>query len=120
MSEKPYTVDDFVRDLGPRAKLPLELPAPLVALTAIANEALKAWDEDRDSRVGKILAALAGRMPGYRADVDDLRRRLASAQVAKDSEAQAFGSNVGASDVEIQIADPSPFTGEERGRGASR
>lgn len=37
---------------------------------AAANDALQAWDADRDSRVGKLLAALAGRLPGYRADVD--------------------------------------------------
>lgn len=41
-------------------------------LKGIAYEALVAWDSDRDSRVGKILAALAGRLPRYRSDIDAL------------------------------------------------
>lgn len=38
----------------------------------IAIEAFTAWDSDKDMRVGKILRALSGEMPGYRADIDAL------------------------------------------------
>ncbi len=44
----------------------------LARLTAIANEIYRAWDEDKDSKVGKLLAALAGGL-SYRADIDQLR-----------------------------------------------
>lgn len=51
--------------------------AALDELTRIAKEAYAAWDADRDSRVGKILASLAGFTTGYRADIDALRAALA-------------------------------------------
>lgn len=42
------------------------------SLKRIALDAFKAWDSDQDMRVGKILRALAGEMPNYRADIDSL------------------------------------------------
>ncbi|MFA5767833.1 MAG: hypothetical protein WC919_07995 [Candidatus Paceibacterota bacterium] len=36
----------------------------------IALEAFKHWDNDEDMKVGKILQALAGILPGYRVDTD--------------------------------------------------
>lgn len=41
-------------------------------LKSIALDAYKAWDSDQDMRVGKILRALSGGMPNYRADIDSL------------------------------------------------
>lgn len=52
-------------------------------LKRIAGEAFDAWDADRDSRVGKMLLALAGNKPGYRADIDALHASLAARQVAQ-------------------------------------
>jgi hypothetical protein len=36
----------------------------------LAKEAFDAWDSDQDMKVGKILRALSGELPGYRADTD--------------------------------------------------
>jgi protein involved in temperature-dependent protein secretion len=38
----------------------------------IAKEAFGAWDSDNDMRVGKILNALSGGIPGYRSDIDEI------------------------------------------------
>ena len=57
------------------AKLKQELLAAKLALQSIPRIALEAfnyWDDDEDHKVGKILKALAGAMPGYRADVDQI------------------------------------------------
>lgn len=47
----------------------------LSELTRIVTEIYREWDSDNDSRVGKMLAALAG-ATGYRADIDALRQSL--------------------------------------------
>jgi hypothetical protein len=47
-------------------------------LKRIAWEAFEAWDADKDLRVGKMLKALAGRSPRYRADIDALHAALAT------------------------------------------
>lgn len=46
------------------------LQAAIDTLVGIAEEAFREWDKDNDPRVGKILLALAGHAPGYRADID--------------------------------------------------
>lgn len=46
-------------------------PSERALLKQIALDAYKAWDSDLDSRVGKILGALAGKT-GYRNDIDSL------------------------------------------------
>lgn len=46
------------------------LQAALETFTNIAEEAFREWDKDNDSRVGKILLALSGHAPAYRADID--------------------------------------------------
>jgi hypothetical protein len=46
------------------------LKAALLSAKAIAFEAWGEWDSDNDSRVGKLLKALAGHLRGYRADID--------------------------------------------------
>lgn len=45
-----------------------ELEEALALIPKIVNDAYEAWDSDNDSRVGKILRALAGRLPLYRED----------------------------------------------------
>lgn len=47
-------------------------------LQAIALDAFKYWDSDHNMKVGKILRALAGEMPGYRSDIDALLADLRS------------------------------------------
>lgn len=51
---------------------------PLEQLEAICAEIFERWDQDM--RSGKLLLALSGKLPGYRADVDAVRARLASAE----------------------------------------
>lgn len=50
----------------------MRLRAALETVFLTANEALTAWDADQESRVGKLLAALAGRNTGYRSDIDQI------------------------------------------------
>lgn len=54
---------------------------PLDELKRIAREALDAWDADNNCRVGKILKALAGLQPGYRADIDALHAAMGQRNV---------------------------------------
>lgn len=49
--------------------------SPLQELESICAEIYARWD--KDMRSGKLLAALAGMSPGYRADVDRVRAALA-------------------------------------------
>lgn len=47
-----------------------EKSAGLDSFAKIAEEAFTEWDNDNDPRVGKLLLALAGARPGYRAEID--------------------------------------------------
>jgi hypothetical protein len=48
--------------------------SPLKELDVICAEIYQRWD--KDMRSGKLLQALAGKLPGYRADVDRVRAAL--------------------------------------------
>lgn len=52
----------------------------LRSVIKLANEAHREWDADNDMRVGKILIALSGSMPRYRADIDAIHAALALAE----------------------------------------
>lgn len=52
------------------------LETALGSVVTIAKEARLAWDADKDMRVGKILIALSGKAPGYRADIDAIHALL--------------------------------------------
>lgn len=56
-------------------RLKMELDDCRDGIIRIAGEALIHWDQDRDAKVGKILRALSGDMPGYRADIDKVLGR---------------------------------------------
>lgn len=45
-------------------------------VNALANELYNEWDHDNDMRVGKLLMALLGEIPGYRNDIDELLKDL--------------------------------------------
>lgn len=51
---------------------------PIEQLEAICAEIYERWD--KDMRSGKLLQALAGRLPGYRPDVDAVRAALSGDQ----------------------------------------
>jgi hypothetical protein len=53
--------------------------SPLSKLDAVCNEIFERWDKDQ--RSGKLLQALAGRLPGYRSDVDEIRDALNQAEI---------------------------------------
>jgi len=55
--------------------------ALLRSVQGIASEAFRHWDADEDMKVGKILQALSGRLPGYRIDTD-----LIDAAITKESD----------------------------------
>lgn len=70
-------------------------------LDELIGAALGAWDAGNDHRVGKLLIALTGRRPGYRADIDAFRAQL-SATVA--SRAQASPLSVSAEIDKLEAA----------------
>ena len=51
-----------------------EMSNAIQKLNAICAEIFERWDKDQ--RSGKLLLALAGELPGYRKDVDDIRAAL--------------------------------------------
>lgn len=51
---------------------------PLQKLETICDEIFERWD--KDMRSGKLLLALAGRLPGYRPDVDAVRAALTAGE----------------------------------------
>lgn len=57
-----------------------ELTGAFKALRKVISDAVEAWDNDNDSRVGKIIYALDGRVPRYREDTDLI---VAASQKAK-------------------------------------
>lgn len=54
------------------------VPELIKKLTAIADEIFEKWDKDQ--RSGKLLLALTGALPRYRADVSEIRCALATHQ----------------------------------------
>lgn len=49
-------------------------------IEAAIRETHDHWDNDRDSKVGKMLMALGGELPRYRHDIDEARAALAGQQ----------------------------------------
>lgn len=49
----------------------------------LSNEAYQHWDNDNDSKVGKILAAMAGWSTNYHDDANKLHDAIAAAEAAK-------------------------------------
>jgi hypothetical protein len=56
-----------------------ELFEALRCVVVMAREIHEHWDKDRDSKVGKHLAALSGYLKGYRQDYDALHALIAKA-----------------------------------------
>ncbi len=71
--------DAVLVDLRVRADR-AELLSALQGVIAVAAIAADEWNRDEDSRVGKKLIALAGRCPGYRADIDAAHAAVAHAE----------------------------------------
>jgi hypothetical protein len=69
--------DSLITD-APEIPPEIDPNAPLARLTLLADEMFEEWDRDNDMRVGKMLRALSGNLPGYRADIDQFRAALAT------------------------------------------
>jgi hypothetical protein len=54
-----------------------ELEVALGGAVKAARDAHEHWDADRDSKVGKILAAMSGYLEGYRPDCTAIHEALA-------------------------------------------
>lgn len=54
-------------------------------LRGVIRECIEHWDQDRDGKLGKILLALNGDTPGYRADLDRISVLLKSCDKVKDA-----------------------------------
>jgi hypothetical protein len=52
------------------------LLAALKQAVEVAKVARRAWNDDQDAKVGKLLLALSGDLPGYRADTDNIHTLL--------------------------------------------
>ena len=53
-----------------------ELEEALEFARLVAREAYEHWDNDNDSKVGKMLSALSGYLPGYMAKTDKISNAL--------------------------------------------
>jgi len=49
-----------------------KLRVGLWRLSSWAERAYDHWDSDDDSKVGKILLSMAGELPGYSAEIDEI------------------------------------------------
>ena len=59
----------------------IDLKEALQRAIKIADEAREEWDKAPSGmRAGKLLIALAGDCPGYRADIDEIHAALKSAR----------------------------------------
>ncbi len=69
---------------GERSKLESQcgdLQDALDDAVSVAKTAFEHWDNDQDSKVGKYLLALAGRLPGYDGRTDAVHKALSNAKV---------------------------------------
>lgn len=57
-----------------------ELVAALEKLVEVVNITHDYWDKDQDAKVGKLLAAMGGHLPKYRADLDSVHEILRRAR----------------------------------------
>jgi len=63
---------DVVAKLNEQHEENERLRGLLSRVLTIAAEAREHWDADRDMKVGKLLIALSGQLPGYRPNVDEI------------------------------------------------
>ena len=69
--------EEFIPCISARQLLALvECAEVLATVPEIAAEAREAWDNDNDSRVGKMLIAMGGGIPNYRADIERIHTAL--------------------------------------------
>lgn len=59
--------------LDAKGMLPIEA---LKLMKNAADEAHRFWDSDKDAKVGKLLLSMAGYLPGYRIDMDEVHKLL--------------------------------------------
>lgn len=59
-----------------------ELAAALVTFVEVSKHALKRWDSDEDSKVGKLLSAMSGHLTGYRDDITAIHAIIAKAKAS--------------------------------------
>lgn len=77
----------------------MDLLEAMETFAKIAAEAREHWDADADSKVGKLLKAMAGDLPGYRADID-----AAHKAIARMKEAQPMSLEEMSRAIELSIA----------------
>ncbi len=56
------------------------LLAACLVLIKAATDAEDHWQNDRDSKVGKLLCAMIGQLPGYRAELDNAAQTIEAAK----------------------------------------
>ncbi len=80
MGSEPYPDEILVAEIEQLRADKTTLVAALQAAVKIAHEARVQWDEAPNGmRAGKLLIALSGKCPGYRADIDAIHAAIAKA-----------------------------------------
>ncbi len=90
MSEECHAADGYGCDLDAIGSIPVvgtlppqpPLPPPELGIHALLAECWDLWDRDQEMRLGKMLKALCGRLPGYRSDIDRALAELRQLQNA--------------------------------------
>lgn len=70
-------IGDAMTELARLEAANAELVEACTIARAVALEAWEEWDQDHDSRVGKLLKAMSGFLKAYRADIDKFHAALA-------------------------------------------
>ncbi len=69
----------------PKAEPDYRLVLALEKMIKLSDEVLGLWDSDQDMKVGKMLMAMSGRLPGYRADIKEIHDLMDEAKAWKRS-----------------------------------
>ena len=72
LASNAYVATETIAEIAMLKRELLAARLMLRSVQRIALETFNYWDADEDHKVGKILKALSGAMPGYRDDVDQI------------------------------------------------
>jgi hypothetical protein len=90
MREDALTLGECEEVIACQCEMTGRLLSALLLARSVAEEARVEWDEaPAGMKAGKLLIALSGALPGYRADIDEIHNAIASAMSAGTAETQS-------------------------------